>query len=136
MCQYKETLINVLLHLIVLKNRKFISKIFYLCELASAICLYFCLSLEEAETEPYSKLQSPSEDVYSETYYGSTSVKTNAGKLCEICIFSVQWLMLKHSCGSACLCSKQPTNAALQSLLCLTKVELLHTFNIKSRFIV
>lgn len=36
-----------------------------------------------AETEPYSDLKIPTEDIYSEAYYGGTSLKTNTGKQVE-----------------------------------------------------
>lgn len=49
--------------------------------LLKSVCLYFCLALEEAEPDHYSKLQNPAEDVYSETYYGSAPIKTRAGTL-------------------------------------------------------
>ncbi|XP_044065043.1 early activation antigen CD69 isoform X2 [Siniperca chuatsi] len=40
-------------------------------------------SEEEAEPDPYAKLQSPFEDIYSEAVYGGAPVKTNAGKQTE-----------------------------------------------------
>lgn len=39
-------------------------------------CLYFCLAIEEAEPDHYSKLQMPSENIYSEAFYGDTALKT------------------------------------------------------------
>uniref|UniRef100_A0A8C4DIT9 Si:dkey-26c10.5 n=1 Tax=Dicentrarchus labrax TaxID=13489 RepID=A0A8C4DIT9_DICLA len=38
---------------------------------------------EEAEPDPYSKLQNPAEDVYAEAFYGDAPVKTKAGKQAE-----------------------------------------------------
>ncbi len=53
-------------------------------------CLYFCLALEEAEPDHYSKLQNPAEDLYSEAYYGGVPVKTKAGTvLYEMFVSSV-----------------------------------------------
>ena len=49
--------------------------------ISAKICLYFCLVLEEAEPEHYSKLQSTSEDVYSEAYYAASPFKTRPGTL-------------------------------------------------------
>lgn len=49
--------------------------------LLSCVRLYFCLTLEEAEPDHYSKLQSPSDDIYSEALYGGDPVKTRAGTL-------------------------------------------------------
>lgn len=40
---------------------------------------YFYLTLEEAEPDHYSKLQSPSDDIYSEAYYGGVPGKEKAG---------------------------------------------------------
>lgn len=39
-------------------------------------CLYFSLAIEEAEPDQYSKLQMPSENIYSEAFYGDTALKT------------------------------------------------------------
>lgn len=43
--------------------------------------VYFYLTLEEAEPDHYSKLQSPSDDIYSEAYYGGAPGKEKAGTL-------------------------------------------------------
>lgn len=49
--------------------------------------MYFCLALEEAEPDHYSKLQSPHEDVYAEAFYDGAPVKMKAGTLLyEMCV--------------------------------------------------
>lgn len=56
-------------------------------------CL-FILSLEEEETDHYSKLQSPQEDIYSEAFYCDTSDFKKTGKLL------VYVAALRHNCWS------------------------------------
>ncbi|XP_051262126.1 C-type lectin domain family 4 member E isoform X1 [Dicentrarchus labrax] len=87
--------------------------------------------IEEAEPDPYSKLQNPAEDVYAEAFYGDAPVKTKAGKQAEgntrlyrvVCLFLtiiclvllvvVVILSLKLQNGSTVCPEREETKTAL-----------------------
>lgn len=52
-----------------------------------------CVAIEKAEPDHYAKLQTPSENIYSEAFYGDTALLTKPGTfLFKKCLSSVYYI--------------------------------------------